>query len=235
MTAITSKLSAIVAGALVLATGSTAFAADLGPYKPYQAPPPVVEAPFEAPIWQGAYVGINGGYGWANSGEADPEGVFGGGQLGYNWQRDRFVFGLEGDIQASDMDDSRNFTFAGGFGRAQSDIDWFSTIRARAGVTSGPALFYVTGGVAFADIDNRLDVVDGGVPIAFRDSDTRIGYAVGGGLEWKLDRNWSAKAEYLYLDFGGDTVAGSDDLGNRFTTKIDTDAQLARVGLNYKF
>jgi outer membrane immunogenic protein len=235
MTTSVSSLARIAAGAVVLSIATPTFAADLGPYRPYQAPAPVVEVPFDPPIWQGAYIGLNAGYGWADSGEAEPEGLLGGGQLGYNWQRDRFVFGIEGDIQAADLNDSQNFTFNNGFGRATSDIEWFSTIRGRVGVTNGPALFYLTGGVAFADIDNRLAVVDGGTPILFSEQNTRTGYTVGGGLEWKIAKNWTAKAEYLYLDFGDETVTGFDAAGNRYSTDIDTDAHVARVGLNYQF
>ena len=234
MTTSTKILSAAALSAVSLAAATSAFAADLGPYRPYQAPPPVVEAQFVTPIWEGAYIGLNGGYGWAQS-AADAEGFVGGGQLGYNWQRDRFVFGVEGDIQASDLSDGQNFAFAGGFGRAESDINWFSTIRGRAGIASGPALFYLTGGVAFADIENRLAVVDGGVPISFSGSGTQTGYTVGGGVEYKLANNWTMKAEYLYLDFGSDSITGFDAVGNRYKADIDTDAHVARLGVNYKF
>lgn len=229
-----SKLSgAVLAAAAVAGAASSASAADLGPYRPYQAP--VVEAPFElAPIWEGAYVGINGGYGWSQS-AADADGFIGGGQLGYNWQRGNVVFGIEGDIQASDLSDAQDFTYAGGFGRARSDIDWFSTVRGRIGIANGPTLFYLTGGVAFADIDTQIAAVDGGVPIAFSGSDTQTGYTVGGGLEYKLSQNWTMKAEYLYLDFGSDKIAGFDALGNRYTADVDTDAHVARLGVNYKF
>ena len=57
--------------------------------------------------WQGAYVGANLGYQWGRvSGTpADPSGVTGGVQLGYNWQFGQFVFGGEADMQLSDADD----------------------------------------------------------------------------------------------------------------------------------
>jgi outer membrane immunogenic protein len=227
--------TAFIAGTISLSLVSGgAMAADLGPYRPYSPPPapePVVERYEEPSIWQGAYIGINGGYGWANSGVTDPDGIFGGGQIGYNWQRDRLVFGLEADIQAADMDDRTNFSF----GNARSDIDWFSTVRARVGVTHGPALFYATGGVAFAEIDTELNLANGGNTISFRDEDKAVGYAVGGGLEWALAKNWTAKAEYLYLDFGDEKITGYAINGDAYRTKIDTDMHTVRLGLNYKF
>src|SRR5271168_4447764 len=88
---------------LLLTASSSAWAADLGPYQPY-TPPPAPEVRYESPaIWEGAYIGVNGGYGWSDSNFTEPEGGFGGGQIGYNWQRDRFVFGVEGDFQGADI------------------------------------------------------------------------------------------------------------------------------------
>jgi outer membrane immunogenic protein len=207
-------------GALLLLTASSgAWAADLGPYQPY-APPPAPEVRYESPaIWEGAYIGVNGG--WSDSNFTEPEGGFGGGQIGYNWQRDRFVFGVEGDFQGGDISGTAFDQFGD---TARSDVNWFSTVRGRLGFASGTWLVYGTGGVAFADIDNRIHFIDGSVS---RDSGTQTGYAVGAGAEWAFAPNWSAKAEYLYLGFGDDTLPSGD--------RINNDFQTVRVGLNYKF
>jgi outer membrane immunogenic protein len=214
--------SATFGGALLLLTASSsAWAADLGPYQPY-TPPPAPEVRYETPsIWEGAYVGINGGYGWSNSNFTDPEGGFGGGQIGYNWQRDRFVFGVEGDFQGGDISGTAFDQFGD---TARSDVNWFSTVRGRLGFASGPLLVYGTGGVAFADVDNRIHFTDGSVA---RDSGTQTGYAAGAGIEWAFAPNWSAKAEYLYIGLGDDTLSSGD--------RINNDFQTVRVGLNYKF
>ena len=211
-------------GILLCVTATTsAWAADLGPYRPYTPPPPApIQSYAEPPIWEGAYIGLNGGYGWSSSNFAEPDGAFGGGQLGYNWQRDRFVFGVEGDLQASDINASKDVAF----GNATTDIDWFSTVRGRVGIAAGPWLLYGTGGVAFADIANRVDI---GLD-TLRNSETQVGYAVGGGLEWAFARNWSARAEYLYLGFGDTTLSGG---GNE--VKVNNDVQTVRLGVNYKF
>jgi outer membrane immunogenic protein len=206
---------------LLLTASSSAWAADLGPYQPY-TPPPAPEVRYESPaIWEGAYIGVNGGYGWSDSNFTEPEGGFGGGQIGYNWQRDRFVFGVEGDFQGADISGTAFDQFGD---TARSDVNWFSTVRGRLGFASGTWLVYGTGGVAFADIDNRIHFTDGSVS---RDSGTQTGYAVGGGAEWAFAPNWSAKAEYLYLGFGDDTLPSGD--------RINNDFQTVRVGLNYKF
>jgi len=198
------------------------MAADLGPYQPYN-PPPEAAPIYQPAIWDGAYIGVNGGYGWSNAGPTEPEGGFGGGQIGYNWQRDRIVFGLEGDFQGADISGR-----AYGFGdTARSDMNWFSTVRGRLGVASGPWLFYATAGLAIADVDHRANLDD----TPYRASDTLTGYAVGGGLEWKFSQNWSAKAEYLYLGLGNSKLTADD--GD--SVRINNDVQTVRVGLNYHF
>jgi outer membrane immunogenic protein len=206
-----------------VAASTSVWAADLGPYRPYNPPPEPPVSYVEPAIWEGAYVGVNGGYGWSNSNFNEPDGAFGGGQIGYNWQRGRIVFGLEGDIQASDI----NASSAVPFGTSRTDIDWFSTVRGRLGFASGPWLFYGTGGVAFADVNNRVDVAPN---LTLHNSDTQVGYAVGGGVEWAFAKNWSAKAEYLYLGLGDDTLSGG---GNK--VRVNNDIQTVRVGLNYRF
>lgn len=213
-------------GSVVLfALGATgANAADL--YKPF-IPPQQVENYAEPPIWQGAYVGVNGGYGFTNSGLNEADGFFGGGQFGYNWQRDRLVFGFEADIQAADFNDSVGFAAPGLFGTATTDINWFSTVRGRIGLAAGPALFYATGGVAFADIDHDISLSNG---TSLSDSNVETGYVVGGGVEYAFAPRWSMKAEYLYMDFGNQTLAGSGGVA-----QVDTDVHTMRLGLNYKF
>jgi outer membrane immunogenic protein len=218
------KAALLGSAAFLVAASGGAMAADLGPYQPYN-PPPEPEAVYQPAIWDGAYIGVNGGYGWSNAGPTEPDGGFGGGQIGYNWQRDRIVFGLEGDIQGGDISGAA-YTFGGD--TAHTETNWFATVRGRLGVASGPWLLYATGGLAVADVDNRVNLV--GSP-SFHDSDTLTGYAVGGGLEWKFAQNWSAKAEYLYLGLGDSTLRNSD--GDTF--KINNDVQTVRVGLNYHF
>src|ERR1700676_4288089 len=155
---------AIAAVGSLLTTG--AFAADLAPVYT-KAPPPVV-AVYD---WTGFYIGGNIGYSWGRSndtstltngagpvlftsfGKTNLDGVVGGGQVGYNWQTQNWVWGLEADIQGTDEKGSRNFVcpvgictvFTGVFFNAPppgpavpvalyQKIDWFGTVRARAGV-----------------------------------------------------------------------------------------------------
>ncbi|HEX7074974.1 MAG TPA: outer membrane beta-barrel protein [Hyphomicrobiaceae bacterium] len=129
---------AIMAACIGIAT-TPAIAADFG--GPRYAEPPM-EMPFSS-IWQGLYGGVHLGYG--DAGHTD--GVVGGGQLGYNWQANRFVYGLEGDISVTD-----------------TSVDWLASVRGRAGILLDDRLLaYGTAGVGFADIhdDTETDFVYG--------------------------------------------------------------------------
>lgn len=108
-------------------------------------------------------------------------------------------------------------------------------------------LFYGTGGLAigatkFANTSSAtLTIVNAigqnfpGTPVtvasAFSGTSDRVGFAVGGGVEKMLSQNWSAKAEYLYLNFGSHTFLA----GTGFDTNIKLQDNIVRIGLNYKF
>jgi outer membrane immunogenic protein len=196
-----------VFGALVaaLAFSAPATAADIPTRGPiYKAAP--------APVfnWTGFYVGAHIGYGFGGdtdpSGGLDMDGIFGGAQLGYNWQFARnWVFGIEADISASDINDNALFT----------NLDYFGTVRARLGYTWDRTMLYGTGGFAFGD--NTI--------LGLTNSHT--GYAVGAGLEWAFAPNWSAKVEYLYVDFSDEFYGILGNAGLDFHT--------VKFGVNYRF
>ena len=116
-------------------------------------PPPIYVA---APIWSGFYIGVNGGYGWtANDGPLAPEGGFGGGQIGYNWQGlfgySPWVIGIEADIQGAGISDSVSDVL----GSQENSLNWFGTVRGRIGYAAGPALIYATGGFAYGEVQAK--------------------------------------------------------------------------------
>jgi outer membrane immunogenic protein len=185
-------------------------------------PPPVVVAPVFT--WTGAYVGINGGYGWGTStfsapfatGSFDVSGGLVGGTLGYNYQVGQGVFGLEGDIDWSGIQGS---TFCGGT-TCETRNNWLSTVRGRLGYSFDRFMPYITGGLAVGDIETSIAGVGSG-------NDTKAGWTVGGGVEAVLDGPWTAKVEYLYVDLGrGGTVLGTD---------AEFKSHIVRGGVNYRF
>jgi outer membrane immunogenic protein len=182
----------------------------------------------------------------------DPKGVIGGVQAGYNWQSGQFVLGVEADIQGADVKgDARqspiiqnNGTpFPGaGFLNVHERLNWFGTARLRAGYTPvDRLLLYVTGGVAFGDVDYsaQTDFRPVGTeqyPAAF--SRTKVGWTAGAGAEWAFAQNWSAKAEYLFMDLGNEsTIANPIPPLPPFQVGYSwkTQDHIVRLGVNYKF
>jgi outer membrane immunogenic protein len=175
-----------------------------------------------------------------NQGGSNAGGVVGGGQIGYNYQfGNSFLVGVEADIQGTSMNSSSgnsNFAlypdpgFAGNYlvslapaGNPGISLNWFGTVRGRAGFLITPTLLlYGTGGFAY-----------GGVSGGFTNySNTRTGWTAGGGVEWMFMPNWSAKAEYLYTDLN----SGGQQVG-WFQTGYHRHPQfnIVRAGVNYHF
>jgi outer membrane immunogenic protein len=197
------------------------------------------------------------------SGTTDVEGWVFGGQAGYNWQSNQFVFGIEADLQATGQDGSITFCTtpacgAGAFSvTADYKLDWFGTLRARAGVLVNPrVLLYATGGLAVGhfEADYTAGIV-GLPPVVFSDSKTKAGWAAGAGVEAFVAKNWLFRVEYLFMDLG-DVASGAGATGIAtaifpntpgvdLTTVVDTSAAAAartsfhdhilRAALSYKF
>jgi hypothetical protein len=79
------------------------------------------------------------------------DGVVGGIHAGYNWQSGQFVFGLEGDLEGADIKGGYRLANTNGTDYRLRDQ---ASIRGRLGVAFNNSLLYVTGGVAFADIEH---------------------------------------------------------------------------------
>lgn len=239
-----------LAAAMLAMSASTALAADLT-YEP--AP---VAAPAEVFNWSGFYVGVHGGYGWGHTQDThNPNafgqtlsGGFGGAQIGYNYQfANNVVLGAEADVAAGDIGKSWGGVNEFDPYYGEDKIDWFGTIRARLGYSADRFLPYITGGVAWANLDhklgcdrNRVAVTIGGCNNAFETSksDTAWGWTIGAGVEYAITNNVTVKAEYLYTDLGKNDVTLVDvnyptsAVNNR---EFDTSFNSVKLGLNYKF
>ena len=214
----------LLAGASVVALGvASASAADIARRPPPVKAPVYIPPPF---TWTGFYVGINGGYGWGRSdisapftpGAYDISGGLVGGTIGYNYQVNQFVFGLEGDIDASWIKGSAT---CGGL-TCETKNTWLGTARGRLGYAMGRFLPYVTGGGAFGDIKPNVSGFGGS-------SETKFGWTLGGGVEYALDGPWTVKLEYLYVDLGRGGSIAATGADSKFQSNI------VRAGINYKF
>jgi outer membrane immunogenic protein len=218
------------AGLLGLALTSTfalsANATDMYRGSLKDAPPPPVYV--AAPLWNGFYIGVNGGYGEdANNGPLSPSGGFGGGQIGFNWQglfgASPWVLGIEADLQGSGISDSYSEPGLS----VESSLNWFGTVRGRLGYAVGPTLIYATGGFAYGDVE--LKATDGVTTASI--SKTQTGYVVGGGVEYKFNPAWSVKAEYQYINLDASDWGTVPLNLNPYTDRSEVNT--FRVGLNY--
>jgi outer membrane immunogenic protein len=273
---------AILFAALALGTAAPAFAADL----PVKARPVPVVAAWD---WNGFYLGVNGGYSWGRSrtsvdyftipggvpivpppgsitsGSFDLKGGIFGGQAGYNWAGNGWLWGFETDLQWSGEKGGATFTCAatiiggaclpgltflppGVTGTTlafEQQINWFGTLRGRAGWLVTPSvLLYATGGLAYGGIKSSAAIAGfnpNGVLVtaAASNTRTRAGWTIGGGIEGHLGGNWTGKLEYLYIDFGTVTnqvnllTFGAFGIGTNVSSRV-TD-NVFRAGINYHF
>lgn len=243
------KLLQVSAAAVAFFAGTSAFAADLKLKAPIAPPPPVFTW---TGFYVGGNVGYSWGRARTDLTETETatatittlagttvasatattlftgndrarlRGALGGLQAGYNWQTDRWVWGLEGDFQitgerggvlicpvAAGIAPPATCPATGSpFGTADYSMPWFGTLRGRIGVAWDRVLFYGTGGLAVAGIKaDYTDALPLGAPLVTPVATgsqrfARAGWVIGGGIEGALDNNWSVKLEYLHMDFG---------------------------------
>lgn len=240
--------SFLMTTAALVALAGTAAAADLPSRR---APPPVyVPPPIPVFTWTGAYVGGQIGYAFGTSKatayraggalgtSGSPSGVVGGAHIGYLYQTASFfggpgtstVWGIEGDV------DGTNYRTSYGVSplvsnSAKEDIQ--GSVRGRFGIAVDRALFYATGGAAFGGLSNTYTNSRTGAIDSL--SHTKVGYTVGGGVEYALSNNWSARVEYRYTDFGtiSDNLANST--GGAVTVNHRENDHRIQAGFSYKF
>ncbi len=203
----------------------------------------------------GFYLGLNAGGGIGN-GRSDFSiaggpafatvnnslpGAIGGVQAGFNWQSGMTVFGVETDFQASGLKGSLTAPCLALCGLPltatySQKVPWFGTVRGRLGVAASGGLIYATAGYAYARLETDAFAAAGAASASFSLHETRNGWAAGGGIEVALAPGWSAKLEYLYLDFGRHSTSWT--LAGGLPSIVD-DARLTmnvvRAGVNYRF
>ena len=206
-------MSRFVLGALALiAAGWTvsARAADLN----YGNAPYTGNPLYDASSWARPYLGVNLGYAWGSvaNNPTKPSGFVGGVQAGYNWRNGQWVFGIEGDVQATGAEDT--------FAPWKFSNPWFGTVRGRAGFAFNNVLFFGTGGLAFGELRTTT--------FGVTESHTNAGWTLGVGAEMEFAQKWTAKVEYLYVDLANSNfvITGASN-GYRFG--------LIRAGVNYHF
>jgi outer membrane immunogenic protein len=240
-------LSTVAIAMLVL--GRSGQAADLPVKAPVLPPPP---PPFS---WTGFYLGGNLGAAWAHQRVNDTftgldfsrssDAVFiGGGQIGYNWQINNFVLGIEWDFDAAGNNDNNRvgngIPFNGRLFTVRSSGDrWLSTLAARIGFANDHWLFYAKLGGGEVAV-SRFTIVDTvtGFSVGSNTSRTRTGGMFGLGTEYAFTNNWTAKLEYDWISVKSRSfvvpVGAPFLVGDVFSTRSNS-VQAFKVGFNYLF
>jgi opacity protein-like surface antigen len=209
----------------------------------YKAPP--VPAAYN---WTGFYVGAYLGAAWGSSNftflddgaTANPRfaGFLGGGEIGYNHQIGKWVFGVEGDLAWTNAHGARPCPM-GFFANCEINMNWLSTATGRIGYAYWDRLLmYVKGGAAIAQdraeaactADSQSMILPAvGCP-SNSDSKTKVGWTAGLGSEFGLTRNVSVKSEIMYFDLGSDryTIVS-------IPTSIQQTGFTSTLGLHFRF
>jgi outer membrane immunogenic protein len=211
-------------------------------------------APATAFSWTGFYIGANAGAGvlhdqgylnFGSSGDRHGVGGLAGGQIGFNYQTGRFVFGIEGEGFWSGMKVTQDqFGFGidpnAWFATATIKNKWDFDVAGRFGIAFDRALVYGKAGWVFGGFDwnfaNRIGYSN-------QASDTLNGLLIGLGLEYAVTNNWTAKFEYDYLGFGAKNVKFTEACNSGcvlfnnagFTQNVSADKHIFKLGLNYLF
>lgn len=234
----------LLATVSLIALTSVASAADLPRY-PTKAPPKAVVL-----SWAGPYIGLDGGVAWnhvkvdfpfdalmPSTSNTSAGGTFGG-HIGYNWQANNFIYGVEADLSwigaTAGTGPTRSISFSANPVTA-SKIPWLATFRGRAGIVADDNLFYLTGGAAVGEVKNSTTDLNGLSPPTTTDT-TRWGWVAGGGIEHRFMSapNWSARVEALYVDLGKSTVAPFGT-GFFYTTGFTNSVALLRGGVSFRW
>ena len=242
------RVPALVAAALAMT--APAFASDPIFDEPdYFSPVPVSD-------WTGLYVGIHGGYGWGRGdqdvtfdalGFLDTDGAainisggFIGGTVGFNYQVDSFVFGVEGDLALANISGYTNPDGDADNDGYETRLDWLGSVRARAGYALDSFMIYGTVGIAAAGTSVENGDVDGDVfdPLTGTASTSYLGagWVVGAGVEMAVMDNISVKAEYNYYNFGTQPIVAptSTAVGDE-QAELTSDIHVLMLGVNYSF
>ena len=222
--------------------------------------------------WTGFYVGAHAGGGWGNKdwdftnttvvlngpqfsdffptgltnghfpASYPVSGFLGGGQFGYRYQSDVWVFGVEGTFSGADItgNSSGCFDFS-----CSTKIDWLATFTGQVGWAIQNALLYLKGGGAWVHEKHSLDwetCLSGLVCTGADLTTTRSGWLFGVGFAYAFDRQWSAFVEYNYMDFGTMhgmlTVSEIGPGGSLIETRaldVDQKLQVVKAGVNFRF
>jgi outer membrane immunogenic protein len=176
-------------------------------------------ADLELPLiydWGGSYIGLQAGYGWQPNNSLtldqvefgsfqklslDDNGAFGGLHAGYNYTNGNFLYGMESDLDRSDI---KSDGVHGDLASIDKSVEWLGSLRFRGGMTMDHALIYATGGFAAGDVDMKFTSINGNIS----GHELALGWTVGVGIEFAASDNLNVNIEYRYTDLANTKNVG---------------------------
>jgi outer membrane immunogenic protein len=256
------RKSLIVIAATAILGGSPVLAADMA----LKAPAPPVSAVYN---WTGWYLGGNLGGKWGSTSDTvnfapnavlpggaslglptlDTSSFIGGGQIGYNWQVGRIVYGLEVDADGQNLNANQTLTaFSLGTLFVPGDSfsvrsNWEASLRGRLGYAWDRALIYATGGLALTGVRVSSNFVVFGVDPATAGSDNEVlvGGTLGAGLDYAVTNKVSIGVEGRYTWYGthtfntGTVALGFPPVFDNVTQTVGLQTGEVVAKLNYHF
>jgi outer membrane immunogenic protein len=186
----------------LLSASAPARAADMTPVAPRPATSGYIPAQF---FWTGFYIGAGIGGGWGTSSFTDPlaaataspslTGFLVSGISGINYQISSVVVGVEGDFTGTWVKGTATDAAANNL---QTSVFWTSSITGRMGMAFDRLLIYGKGGVGFDYDRDTVTIPNGATTIG---STYRVGWTIGGGVEYAVTDHWTGRIEYDYFRF----------------------------------
>jgi outer membrane immunogenic protein len=210
-----------LAAVMLTSASAASEGADVSGAPAYLPPPAPIPFVYN---WTGFYAGAHVGVGWSD----DNAGLIGGGQVGFNYQINQWVLGIEGDLAGTTIKDSVSATVAGPgaviTGNAEASLDWVSTLAPRVGYAFNNWLVYGKVGGAWGHASGTASAAINGMQVgSISVSETVSGWMLGIGAEYALWDNWTAKIEYNMMDFGNSGPFADDKFN------------VIKAGINYRF
>jgi outer membrane autotransporter protein len=222
-----------------------------GPRQPIIAKAPVYKGPAGQAVyqWTGFYIGGHVGVGrgstsWEFDGfgttDMHAAGFLGGGDIGFNYQVGRWVFGVEGSVSGTSIRAVAPCP-NGFFYNCEAETNWLSTVTGRIGYAYWDRLLvYAKGGVAIAQDRDTFVCNTGAKPTipavtligcpSRTDSDTKAGWTVGWGSEYGLTPNVSVAGEFSYFNLGTEHTNHAG-----IAAEVQRDGFISTIGLRYRF
>jgi outer membrane immunogenic protein len=172
-------------------------------------------------------------------------GTLGGAHVGYYFQMaDSFVLGMVAEFDRSNFGNSIAVSggeVAGAGGALTIHNNWQAFLMGRAGYAVDRVLFYGAAGLAVANVEGNLSILDPNrslLPYSASQTKTLVGWAVGVGVDYAFDPHWIVNGEVRYVDFGKASYSLPYNLaqsGRATTYNASIRETLGLLGLSYRF